>query len=260
MTEETPTQPTKRRDDAASWAASEGALRVGDVPAGAINLNVAGRRLVGPIQGFGQLWQKTYRVRVADAAVTPGEVIREWKANYASFWPKGNRFYAPVSGLQPGDVVLINAASLGGVQLSTGIRVIYADEESFTFMNAEGHPAAGIITFSAARDEVGVFAQVQVLIRANDPFYDLMLPLYGHRAEDQMWTKTLGALAAHFGSTGEVAVERVCVDARRNWSHARNIRHNAAIRSGLWMVGAPIRWLRRIATRASRGSDPGGRR
>ncbi len=251
MTDETPVQTTKPRTDAANWATPAGALRVGEVPAGAINLNVAGRRLVGPVQGFGQLWQKTYRVRVEGAAVTPTDVIREWKANYASFWPKGNRFYAPVSGLQPGDVVLINAASLGGVQLSTGVEVIYADDESFTFMNAEGHPAAGIITFSAARDEVGVCAQVQVLIRANDPLYDLMLPLYGHRAEDQMWTKTLGALAAHFGSSGEVAVERLCVDRQRHWPQAKNIWHNAAIRSGFWMAGAPIRWLRRHTTRAS---------
>jgi hypothetical protein len=225
------------------------------MPAGATNLNVAGRRLVGPIQGFGQLWQKTYRVRI-DGNVTPADVIREWKANYASFWPAGNRFYAPVHGIEPGDVAVINAASLGGVQLSTGIRVIYADDESFSFMNAEGHPAAGMITFSAVGDDAGTFAQVQALIRANDPFYDVLLPIYGHRAEDQMWSKTLRALAAHFGVTGDVAMERVLVDRRRNWSEAKNVWQNAAIRSGIYMFGAPIRWLRRRTARAkSEGGD-----
>jgi hypothetical protein len=74
-------------------------LRVGEMPAGAINLNVAGRRLVGPVQGFGQLWQKTYRVRIG-GTVTPADVIREWKANFASFWPTGSRFYAPVNGIR----------------------------------------------------------------------------------------------------------------------------------------------------------------
>jgi hypothetical protein len=136
------------------------------------------------------------------------------------------------------------------VRISTGIRVIYADDESFTFMNAEGHPAAGMITFSALRDDAGVWAQVQALIRANDPFYDLLLPVYGHRAEDQMWTKTLTALATHFGAPAEVAMERVLVDRRRNWSQAKNIWQSAAIRSGLYMTGLPVRWLRRRFGRA----------
>lgn len=242
---------TKERDDAPNWASPDRALRVGDMPAGAVNLNVAGRRLVGPVQGFGQLWQKTYRICLDGITVAPTDVIREWKANYASYWPKGNRFYAPLAGLELGDVALINAASLGGVQISTGVRMIYADDESFTFMNAAGHPAAGMITFSAERnDAAAVYAQVQVLIRANDPFYDIMLPVYGQRAEDAMWTKTLRALAARFGATGDVTVQRTLVDRRRNWSEAKNIWHNAAIRSGLYMFAAPIRWARRLVARA----------
>src|SRR5207244_3514376 len=167
MTHEAPVEPTtvepaRAHDDVASWATPTVALSVGEMPAGAVNRNVAGRRLVGPVQGFGQLWQKTYRIRLERDALTPADVIREWKANYASYWPKGNRFYAPPSGIQPGGVALINAASLGGVQLSTGIEVIYADDESFAFMNAEGHPAAGMVTFSAASEAAAVIAQVQV--------------------------------------------------------------------------------------------------
>src|SRR6266542_3034877 len=146
---ELPIELAKAHDDATSWATPTAVLSVGEVPAGAINRNVAGRRLVGPVQGFGQLWQKTYRVRLERDALAPAEVIREWKANYASFWPKGNRFYAPPAGIRPGGVALINAASLGGVQILTGIEVIYADDESFAFMTPEGHPAAGMITSSA---------------------------------------------------------------------------------------------------------------
>ena len=44
------------------------ALRVGDVPDGATNINVDGRRLTSPIQGFGKMWQKTYTVAVAGVA------------------------------------------------------------------------------------------------------------------------------------------------------------------------------------------------
>jgi hypothetical protein len=34
---------------------------------------------LGRRQGFGQLWQKTFRVRLSGASVTPAEVIRVWK-------------------------------------------------------------------------------------------------------------------------------------------------------------------------------------
>ena len=69
-----PTSPTVAQHAAAAAARRRrtgprpsSRLEVGAVPAGAINLNVAGRRLAGPVQGFGQLWQKTYRVRLHGA-------------------------------------------------------------------------------------------------------------------------------------------------------------------------------------------------
>ena len=47
--------------DAANWAKSVSRLNVSEVPEGAVNINVEGRRLASPIQGFGKMWQKTYR-------------------------------------------------------------------------------------------------------------------------------------------------------------------------------------------------------
>ena len=40
----------------------------------------------------------------------------------------------------------------GGLKLSTGVLVLYADEESFTLMTPQGHMFAGWITFSAFDD------------------------------------------------------------------------------------------------------------
>jgi hypothetical protein len=69
-----------------------------------------------------------------------------------------------------------------------------------------------------------------------------MLPMYGQRAEDPIWTYTLRALAAHFGATAaDVSIDRVVADRHRNWSQAKNIWQNAAIRPGLYMVFAPLR-------------------
>lgn len=92
--------------DAAYWAQPVDKLSVSSIPEGAVNL-VEGRQLVGPLQGFGKMWQKTYRIRLPGGAVTPAEVISTWKREFPRFWPQGNRFYAPLAGIQPGEVALI---------------------------------------------------------------------------------------------------------------------------------------------------------
>ena len=241
--------------DAAFWAKDVSILRVGEVPAGAVNLNVTGRRVVGPIQGFGKMWQKTYRVRLAGPEVTPAEVIAAWKADFQSFWPTGNRFYGPLTGIAPGEVALLNLDMPGGLRLSTGVLVLYADGESFTFMTPQGHMFAAWITFSAACEEEDgpVTVQAQVLLRANDPLYEVALAIGGHRKEDLFWQQTLAAVAARFGvQSAAVATTVVCVDRKRQWSHAGNVWHNAAIRSGLWVAATPLR----LAARPFRRPGP----
>ena len=73
---------------------------------------------------------------------------RRGKTNFASFWPRGNHFYGPITGIAPGEVALLNIKT-GGMPLSTGVLVLYADDESFTLMTPEGHMFAGWITFSS---------------------------------------------------------------------------------------------------------------
>src|SRR5580693_5242138 len=126
----------------------------------------------GPAQGFGKMWQKTYRLTVG-TAVTPQQAIVTWKAHFPEFWPAGNRFAGALTGISPGDVALLDLAIGGGVKLSTGVFVLYADEESFTLMTPQGHMFAGWITFSAERDAASTAVQAQVLMRANDPLYEL---------------------------------------------------------------------------------------
>jgi hypothetical protein len=231
--------------DAANWAKQITQLSVSDAPAEAINLNVTGRRVMSPIQGFGQMWQKTYRVALPGADVTPDKVISEWKQYFPKFWPERNWFYEPLTGIAPGEVALLNLSLAGRLRLSTGVLVLYADDESFTLMTPEGHMFAGWITFSAFEQENTVVAQAQVLMRANDPIYELGLLFGGHRKEDVFWEHTLASVAAHFGVEGEVETHVTCVDAKRQWRRAGNVRHNAAIRSGLYALGAPLRAVRR---------------
>lgn len=231
--------------DATYWARNVRHLTVTDVPRGASSATVDGRRVVSPLQGFGAMWQKTYSIHLEGSSATPVEVIKVWKENFPRFWPKGNRFYASITGIAPGEVALLRIA-VGGMPLSTGVMVLYADEESFTLMTPEGHVFAGWITFSAYTQDDCTIAQAQVLMRANDPVYELGLRLGGHQQEDKFWKHTLTALAAHFGVTGSVQQQTICVDRRIQWRYARNIWRNAAIGTTLYNSLAPARWVGRV--------------
>src|SRR5918995_538422 len=180
--------------DAAGWAKSVSQLTVSEVPDGALNLNVEGRRLTSPIHGFGKMWQKTYQVRLPSERVSAAELISTWKQRFPDFWPEGNRFYGPLTGIEPGDVALLNMTLAGKMKLSTGVMVLYADEESFTLMTPQGHMFAGWITFSASERDGETVAQAQVLMRASDPIFELGLAMGGHKQEDRFWNHTLTAV------------------------------------------------------------------
>jgi hypothetical protein len=250
MTNPTPDPRSGQPRDATNWAGRVGTLKVADVPAGAININVEGRRVVGPLQGFGALWQKTYQVRLRREELTPAEVIRGWKANLPMFQPPQNRFYPSVAGVVPGEVVLINA-TLQGLQVRTGVMVLYADDESFALMTPQGHPESGWVTFSAFEDEEGggVVAQIQSMARANDPVYEVGFRLFGARAQEKIWTHVLSSLAAHFECSESVSLTKTCVDPKVQWSQTKNIWHNAAMRSMLYTLAAPARWVRNLMRR-----------
>jgi Domain of unknown function (DUF1990) len=236
--------------DAANWAGHVDTLKVAEVPAGAVNINVEGRRVVGPLQGFGALWQKTYQVRLRREGLTPAEIIRAWKQHFPEFQPPQNRFYPSVAGVAPGEVVLINA-SLQGLPVGTGVMVLYADEESFTLMTPQGHPESGWVTFSAFPDEEDagtIVAQVQSMARANDPMYELGFRFGASRMQEQIWTHVLTSLAARFECEQDVSLSKTCVDPKLQWSQAKNIWHNAAMRSMLYTLSAPARWVREMFT------------
>jgi hypothetical protein len=243
MTEPNDSPPTNR--DAANWAGPVDRLSAAGV-AGAKDDDVTGKRVSGPLQGFGQLWQKTFTVRLDGVDISPTDLIALWKDRFPTFWPKGQRFYAPLSGIAPGEVALLEIAPVPGapVRLSTGVLVVYADDESFTFMTPEGHTLAAWITFSARRDGDVTIAQAQALERPADPFDELAYMLGGNRLNNRFWEATLGNLATAVGVAGPVVeTQVVCIDRMRQWRNWRNVRNSASIRSARRTLTAPFRKL-----------------
>jgi Domain of unknown function (DUF1990) len=243
----------KQPRDAAYWAKWVEKLEVSDVPEGAANVNVQGRREVGALQGFGKLWQKTYRVRLTGVDVTPEEVVQAWKEHFPEFQPPQSRFYPSMAGVAPGEVLFISA-SVGGLPVYTGVRVIYADDESFTVMTPEGHPESGWNTFSGYRDEDGTtVAQIQSLARADDPIYEMAFRIVGSTTQERIWTHVLKSLAAHFGVNEPVTLQKVLVDPKLQWSQVKNVWQNAGARSMLYtMVGLGRRMRNLLRRRTSR--------
>jgi hypothetical protein len=232
--------------DAANWARPVDRLSAAGV-AGAKVDSVSGKRVSGPLQGFGQLWQKTFRVEL-DGALTPQAVVATWKEGFPTFWPKSARFYAPLAGIAPGEVALLDIAPVPGapVKLSTGVMVIYADDESFTFMTPEGHTLSAWITFSSYRDGESTVIQAQALERTSDPFDELAYIFGGNKMNDRFWRETLTNVARAMGNADpRVDTQIVCIDKRRQWRHVRNVRNSATLRTARHTLTAPARWLTR---------------
>ena len=211
-----------------AWPGPVTRLSVRGVPAGAINLNVNGRRVTGPLQGFGQLWQKTYTAVLKDIKLSPVELIEILKTNFTSFQPLSNRFYPGPEGIKPGGIILINADTPGGLVV-TGVMVLYAGATRFTFITPEGHPESGWVTFSAEENDGSITVQIQGLARASDPVYEVAFRLAGSKLQQGIWTHVLQSLLKYIGSNSQVEVVPLCLDKKLQWSKFFNFFTNAQI-------------------------------
>jgi hypothetical protein len=195
-----------------------------------MNKNMDGRRLLGPLQGFGPMWEKTYLLRIDKPELQPEEVISIMKDRFPVFQPPENEFYPTSKGIAAGEAVLIDSSTPGGI-VSTGVLVLYADDRSFTLITPEGHPEAGWVTFSARKDDHSVLMQIQGLARASDPIYELAFRVAGSKLQESIWRHVLSSLAAHLGIPANVTVVKTCVSNRLQWGKTGNIWFSAQIRS-----------------------------
>jgi pyruvate/2-oxoglutarate dehydrogenase complex dihydrolipoamide dehydrogenase (E3) component/anti-anti-sigma regulatory factor len=224
--------------DSSNWANLKPYLTVAFHPEGARNLNVDGLKTGSPVSGFGQMWEKTYRLFIKDSSYSPEYLVSRLKSKFPDFQPSFNHFFPSSAGIKPGEIVLIDSITPGGA-VSTGVMIMYADELSFTFATPQGHPEAGWVTFSSYREEDRTVVQIYGLTRSNDPFFELAFHIAGSRIQIGIWTHVLKSLAADLGVPPEIAVNSNCVDNNMQWSFTGNIWLNSQIRT---LINEP-RWL-----------------
>lgn len=229
---------TKR--DTTNWAKPLSKITVTEVPNGATNLNVQNRRAVGPVEGFGQMWEKIYQQRLVGLKLTPAEAIQVMKENIPKLQPPQNRFYPTAAGIQPNEVIFINSSTPGG-PVHTGVLILYSDDESFTFITPQGHPESGWVSFHAFEQNQSTVVQIIGLARANDPVYEMAFRLVGAKFQERIWRHVLSSLATHLGVEPQVHVIKTCVDKKMQWSEMTNLWYNAQIRSLLYTIVSPLR-------------------
>ncbi|MFO8101875.1 MAG: STAS domain-containing protein [Dehalococcoidia bacterium] len=237
-----------------TWAKPVTRLKTPEFPPEAWNRNINGRLPVGPVNGFGQLWQKVYQLKISDPAIGPEQAIEEMKEDFPSLQPSNNRFYPSPAGIQPGEIVAIDSSTPGG-PVSTGVLVLYADDLSFTFITPQGHPESGWVTFSASRNGENTIVQILGLARANDPVYEAAFRAIGSKIQVKIWTHVLTSLAARLGVPAAITVEPTIVDRKVQWSEAKNTWYNAQIRTLLYAPFRLLGWPRR--RRIQRGAYAG---
>lgn len=228
-----------------NWAKPIEFMEVREAPEEARNLNVNGRRPIGPVNGFGQLIQKVYTLTIKDPNISPEDCILELKSNFPAFQPSFNKFYPLGAGIEPGEITLIESMTPGG-PVATGVMILYSDDLSFTFMTPEGHPEAGFVSFTAYGADNGTIAQIAGLTRANDPLFELAFHTVGSKIQKGIWIHVLTSLALHYGVPADITYQEEYVDRSMQWRQVTNIKNNAQIHT---LIHEPARIFRSIKTR-----------
>jgi pyruvate/2-oxoglutarate dehydrogenase complex dihydrolipoamide dehydrogenase (E3) component/anti-anti-sigma regulatory factor len=226
------------------WAKPVARLEVSHNPKDARCLNVKGRCVKSPVNGFGQLWQKVFRLHMSDPGVTPELAVAALKLNFPDFQQSSNRFFPSPAGIKPGEIVLFDSLTPGG-PISTGVMILYADERSFTFIAPQGHPECGMVSFSAYGVDGLTVAQIAGLARAGDPLYEGGFRAVGSRVQTRIWTHVLTSLATYLGVPAAITTEATCIDPHIQWSQIGNMWYNAQVRTltrePFWWLTAPMR-------------------
>lgn len=216
--------------DIFGWAKNIARLKVTEKPEGAMNKNVDNRRVIGPLQGFGPLWEKQYLLNVKKTIAKPSEIITTLKQHFPEFQPPINRFYPSKQGITPGAIVLIDSRTPGGI-VSTGVLVLYADDTSFSLMTPQGHPEAGWVTFTAKQKKQSVEVKIRGVAGASDPFFEMAFRVAGSKLQESIWKHVLSSLASYLEVEDNVNVEKNIIDSKLNWANTMNLWYNAQIRS-----------------------------
>jgi anti-anti-sigma factor len=212
------------------WSPKVEWLRVTEKPEDAFVKNMDGRRVIGQLQGFGPMWEKTYWLNIKKPGIKKEDVIIAMQEHFVEFQLPENSFYPTSKGIAPGEMIFIDSRTPGGI-VSTGVMVLYMDDSSFTFITPQGHPEAGWITFSVNEREDSVYVQIQGLVRSSDPCFEVAFTIAGSKFQETIWKHVLSSLARYLGVEDNVQMKKYSPSPDLQWGRSLNIWYNSQLRS-----------------------------
>ncbi len=201
------TTPLHRREVEGSPSDDSGPDVPGDVPADGLQ----------PVDdGVGILFHRRYQVQIADARVSPEELMATVSADPNRVAPTEFARFTKIAGeegrLEPGDEFVVRMPG----PWDGPVRVVHRSPTSFRFATMQGHLEAGQIEFRAAAEGDRLVFSVESWARSGDQLSRL---LYGqlHMAKEvqlHMWTSVLEHAVDLAGGrmTGGVDIETRRVD------------------------------------------------
>jgi hypothetical protein len=168
-----------------------------------------------PPDGVGPLFHRTYRARIRDTAVGPGELMAQITADLDRVAPSEFATFAKVLGdegsMAVGDEYLVRMPG----PWDGPVRVVERTPTAFRFVTLDGHLEAGQIRFEASRGDLLEF-RIESWAQAGDRLSNL---LYSHlrmskEIQLHMWTSVLERVVDLAGGrlTGGVEIRTCRVD------------------------------------------------
>ena len=216
--------------DNKGWSTLKSKLIVSDNRPNAININVNNRTVLGPLQGFGSVLEKEYKLQIPNSQLSAQELMSKFRSSFITLQPPQNVFYPSSKGIEAGETVLIDSSTPGGV-VSTGVHILFSDDVSFSFITPQGHPEAGWITFSASEKDEKIEIKIRGLASASDPFFELAFRLAGSKFQERIWKTVLANMAKSINVDDNIILTKKIIDKKLHWKAVRNLWFNAQLRS-----------------------------
>lgn len=168
--------------------------------------------------GDGDLFHRTYCVRIRDPKLPPGDLMRQMKKDLNQFVPAAMAtFEQPGKEMEEGDQIniLISGPWNGPVRVSE------VRDRSFTFVTREGHLEAGHIQFSFPEEKTsadGMLFRIESWARSRDALVRFTYEDLGiaRLAQTNMWAYFCQSVISHSGGTIdgniEISTERIVDD------------------------------------------------
>jgi hypothetical protein len=175
-------------------------------------------KLLLPDEGVGALFHRTYRVRIAQAHVSPEELMRQVSADpdvvapreFASF----NKLQGEKGRMRVGDEYVVRMAG----PWDGPVRVAEVEPTSLRLVTLDGHLEAGQIEFRVEQEDGRLVFSIESWARSGDRLSNL---LYGYlrmakEVQLHMWTSFLERVIELAGGNrfGRLEIETRRVDAR----------------------------------------------